>query len=108
MGVTNRRPSSDSELISRMEMREPYQTVSRFISVLGILRTDLWNQGKEVTNMAQRINQTRPNVEEVRSSTSMRVLFTYLHCGLLPSRGLFQVSSTLEGTETTAKGRDRL
>ena len=108
MGVTNRRPSSDSELISRMEMREPYQTVSRFISILGILRTDLWNQGKEVTNMAQRINQTRPNVEEVRSSTSMRVLFTYLHCGLLPSRGLFQVSSTLEGTETTAKGRDRL
>ena len=100
MGVTNRRPSSDSELISRMEMREPYQ--------LGILRTDLWNQGKEVTNMAQRINQTRPNVEEVRSSTSMRVLFTNLHCGLLPSRGLFQVSSALEGTETTAKGRDRL
>ena len=100
MGVTNRRPSSDSELISRMEMREPYQ--------LGILRTDLWNQGKEVTNMAQRINQTRPNVEEVRSSTSMRVLFTNLHFGLLPSRGLFQVSSTLEGTETTAKGRDRL
>ena len=40
MGVTNRRPSSDSELISRMEMRflacvtrgpsrDPYQTVSR-------------------------------------------------------------------------------
>ena len=39
MGVTNRRPSSDSELISRMEMRllacmtrgpsrDPYQTVS--------------------------------------------------------------------------------
>ena len=92
-----------------MEMREPYQTVSTvYFSVLGILRTDFWNQGKEVTNMAQRINQTRPNVEEVRSSTSMRVLFTNLHCGLLPNGGLFQVSSALEGTETTAKGRDRL
>ena len=81
---------------------------TRFISVLGILRTDFWNQGKEVTNMAQRINQTRPNVEEVRSSTSMRVLFTNLHYGLLPNRALFQVRSALEGTETTAKGRDRL
>ena len=72
------------------------------------MRTDFRNQGKEVTNMAQRINQTRPNNEEVRSSTSMRVLLTNLRYGLLPNRGLFQVSSALEGTETTAKGRDRL
>ena len=70
------------------------------------MRTDFWNQGKEVTNMAQRINQTRPNVEEVRSSTSMRVLLTNLQYGLLPSRGLFQVSIALEGTESTTQGRD--
>ena len=56
MGVTNRRPTSNSELISRMEMsllacvtrgpsREPYQTVSMVCFILGILRTDLWSQG---------------------------------------------------------------
>ena len=56
VGVTNRRPSSNSELISRMEMRlpacvtrgpsrEPYQTVSTVYFILGILRTDLWSQG---------------------------------------------------------------
>ena len=56
VGVTNRRPSSDSELISPMEMRmgllvrpensrEPYQTVSMVYFILGNLRTDLWSQG---------------------------------------------------------------
>ena len=55
MGVTNRRPSSDSELISCMEMRllacvtrgltrEPYQTVSTVYFILGILRMDLWSR----------------------------------------------------------------
>ena len=55
MGVTNRRPSSDSELISCMEMRllacvtrgptrKPYQTVSTVYFILGILRMDLWSR----------------------------------------------------------------
>ena len=59
VGVNNRRPSSDSELISRMEMRllacvtrgpsrEPCQTVSTVHLILGILRTDLWSQGSLV------------------------------------------------------------
>ena len=56
MGVTNRRPNSNSELIPHMEMRflacvtrvpsrEPYQTVSTVNFLLGIMRTDLWSQG---------------------------------------------------------------
>ena len=56
VGVTNRRPSSNSELISRLEMRllacvtrgpsrEPYQTISTVYFLLGILRTDLWSRG---------------------------------------------------------------
>ena len=57
MGVTNRRPSSDTELISRTEMRllacmtrgpsrEPYQTRKHglFHIQLDTLRTDLWKR----------------------------------------------------------------
>ena len=55
MGVTNRRPSSNSELISRIEMRllvcmtkgptrEPYQAISTDYFILGILETDLSSQ----------------------------------------------------------------
>ena len=55
--VTNWRPLSDSELISRTEMRllarvtrgpseEPYHTVSTVYFILGILRTDLWRKGR--------------------------------------------------------------
>ena len=64
VGVTNRRPSSDSELISRMEMRllacvtrgpsrKPYQTVSTVHLILGILRTDLWSQGSLVDYLTE-------------------------------------------------------
>ena len=59
---------------------------------------------EEVSEMAQRIKQTRPLVEEVEQASAN--LFTNLHQDLLPNRGLFQVRSTLEGTESTAKGRD--
>ena len=64
VGVNNRRPSSDSELISCMEMRlracvtrgpsrEPYQTVSTVYLILGILRTDLWSHGSLVDYLTE-------------------------------------------------------
>ena len=62
VGVTNGRPSSNYELISRMEMRllacvtrdpsrEPYRKHGLFHIdfILGILRTDLWSQGTSNT-----------------------------------------------------------
>ena len=69
MGVANRRPSSDSELIARMEMRlltcvtrgpsrEPYQTVSTVYFILGILRTDLYTTvGKHGRIVCECINR---------------------------------------------------
>ena len=64
VGVNNRRPSSDSELISRMEMRllacvtigpsrELYQTINTVYLILGILRTDLWSQGSLVDYLTE-------------------------------------------------------
>ena len=64
VGVTNRRPSSDSELISHMEMRllarvtggpsrKPYQTISTVHLILGVLRTDLWSQGSLVDYLTE-------------------------------------------------------
>ena len=62
--VTNRRrPSSDSELISRIEMRlfacvttgpsrEPCQTIRTVYFILGIFRTDLCRRGSRITQRA--------------------------------------------------------
>ena len=93
VGVTNRRPSSDSELISHMEMRllarvtggpsrKPYQTISTVHLILGVLRTDLWSQGSLVDYLTESKLMVTRLVLLKEESTLIQLNFLTLICTL--------------------------